>query len=114
MEGVDLEIVDVHIYLLGVGSLAIDGWTATKNSDGSYKITFTLDAETAASYDQQIYEANELDKKTGDDAIDHPFTYGSYDDYWNIEVYYTMTLLNGAPSQVIDNTAKNASADAKR
>ena len=115
VEGVDLEVYDVHIYLMGVGSFAIDDWKKHENEDGSLTITFTLSSEVAGNYDKQIYDANGLDKQVDENPdLAHPFVYGNYDEYWNIEVYYTMTLLNGSPSQIIDNTAKNAAADAKR
>ena len=103
---VDLEVQSVQIYIVGYGNVVLPTGEPVKGEDGSVRIPITIDAATAAQFNTWMREGSKL--KPEDDTV--PFKWGYYGWFWTIEVYYTLSIKKGIPSQTFVTSSKNKDA----
>lgn len=117
----ELEISKVQLYLIGFGSYVVseEELQVEKQADGSYLITITLSQAKAAYLNSELVTSNKLDEAV--EKLDpndpdyenqvfrllHPFTYANYNGWWNVEVYYTLSIGGIAPSENYKNAYKS-------
>lgn len=121
-ESVKLQFSKAQIYLLGQGSIMLtptnlDTW----ETDGYFH--FELTAAIGKEFNDYIVVGCKLDVKA-EKATDpeekfkllHPFTYDQYDIYWNVEIYYTLTINDGYPTESVTYAyiSKDSEEAAKR
>lgn len=102
--GADFDISKVQIYIVGDSNRDVN-WQW--NSDHT-AIIVTFSASEASEINEKIREVNKLDDPTKPDKYDEkPFILGKYKVYWTIEVYYTLSIDGGDPSESYITVAKN-------
>lgn len=114
LEGVDLEVTKVKIYFAHAEGQEIvpDNWL-TFLTDGYMRIT--ISPSEGEAWNQALFEGNtnlvkRWEKETDPvekDKLAHPFRLDLYDVYWNLEIYYTLTINDGFPSENIYNVRFN-------
>ena len=102
--GADFDISKVQIYIVGDSNLDLDwDWNADHTA-----IIVSLTAAKASEINEKIREVNKLNDPTNPDKYDEkPFILGKYKVYWTIEVYYTLSIDGGDPSESYITVAKN-------
>lgn len=98
-ESVTLQVTRIQIALRGAASI-----TLVKDVDYTWdaankRYVITISAALGKTINDTLFEANDLqkqvDKATDPETIEllkHPFRDDTYDFYWNIEVYYSMSI----------------------
>lgn len=103
--GVEFAIANegaVQLYIVGSGNHNLN---YTKSSDGKY-ITITISQAEALEIRDEIRTANKL-TDTDPTPIANPFTRTYYGVYWTFEVYYTISINGGSPTQNYVTAAKS-------
>ena len=107
---VALEVQSIQIYIVGYGNVEFDNVTFTKGENGQVVAHITLDETTAQNFYNWMREGSKI--KPEDDT--NPFNWGGYGLYWSVEIYYSLSIKGGIPSQTFVTASKNkSSADAE-
>ena len=77
------------------------------------RVTLYIDPTTAAKINSDLIAGNDLETKAqdaeraGEDPFDfrHPFQQKFYNAYFNIEIYYTLSINGGYPAETLVNIA---------
>jgi len=99
--GVTLTVDSVQIYLLLGGNVDVD-YQIIDNPDksvGGKLIVFDISEAQGSAWNTELVEANELQKKA-DKVTDesekfsilHPFRRDTYNEYWNVEIHYSLLI----------------------
>ena len=110
---VKFEVTRISIYVRGSGNYDLDF-----TLDPTYGYKIVLSKEKANEIRDEIIRVFKLmdPKKPETDWIRDPFTVNNYLKYWNIEVYYNLSIKDsytgewGTPSENYVSTAKNEAA----
>lgn len=96
VENVKIEINKVNCYVVGGGDTLIES-----TYDESKKIlTVKFTAEKAAAIYKEINEIVNKGKNPGDTGyVEDPFTRKNYGIYWTIDLYYSLSIKGGTPTQ---------------
>lgn len=97
----------VQLYVSGSGSYNLD---YTYN-DG--KLHIVVPASQASEINTDIQKTNHLDQEESPSYDPHPFVLDNYGKYWTVEVYYTLSINGGTPSESYVTVAKNKDAQPK-
>lgn len=112
---VELKIESVQIYVFGFGNITLDNIELIKGENGLVTARITLSKDVASAIVEAIRTG--CDIKVGDDDYDSPFLWGRYKVYWTIEVYYSLSIKGGIPTQSFVTASKNrgeADTDAQK
>lgn len=103
---VEFDVQNVQLYIVGYGNENL-----TYSYDSTNKVIHvTISAADGQKWNTQMRETNKLrDEDPNPDA--KPFILGKYGVYWTIEVYYTISIKKGTPSQSYVTVAKNKDAE---
>ncbi len=111
--GADFEVSKVQLYILGDSNQDLEWeWNADHTA-----IIVTIDATQASEINEKIREVNKLNDPSNPDKYDEkPFLLGNYADYnggdkkryWTIEIYYTLSIDGGDPTENYLTVAKNS------
>lgn len=111
VEGVEIELNKVQIYTVGSANTDITSYTYDKDNK---VLHCTLSKETAAALKAEMVELNNKGKNPGDVGyVSDPFTRGNYGIYWTLELYYSLSIRGGTPSQSFVTVAKTQSDQPK-
>lgn len=100
---VAFDVTSVQLYVTGSNNIELDGVTFENG-----KITFTISAALAAQIDANIRTAQKMtDKEKYPDDV---FVLGNYEKFWSFEVYYSLSIKGGTPSQSYVTVSKNRDA----
>ena len=102
VKDVEFEISNVQIYIVGQGNENLD-FVVDKDAG---VIHVTISKAKGEEWNTKMREVNKL---TDDDPSPDPkpFVMGKYNMYWTIEIYYTISIGGGIPSQSYITAAKN-------
>ena len=104
VEGIQIDINKVQIYTVGSGNTDITEYTYDK---ANKKLHCKLSAETADKLLKEMVELNNKGKNPGDEGyVSDPFRRGNYNIYWTLEIYYSLSIRGGTPSQSFVTVAK--------
>lgn len=99
---VSFEVNSVQIYIIGSGNTTLP---FVKSADGK-SLEVTISQELAQELNNTMREVNKI--RDEDPVPDpKPFILGKYNIYWSIEVYYSISIAGGTPSQTYVAVAKN-------
>ena len=96
----------VQLYVVGYGNVTLDDVTISKLEGGKYVISVTVPAALAATINENIRTAQKI--KPEDD--EHKFTMSFYKQYWTVEIYYSLSIKGGIPTQNFATASKNKDA----
>ena len=127
---IELEISKVNVWLRNG---AVDGLMITDFSEGSRAritrdakgrptmVTIMIEPEKAEEINTALVKGNKLEDKVKDLTdpdeifrILHPFTKQNYNMYWNVEVYYTLRINGGYPTETLVNAAADKDSQKTR
>ena len=100
---IELTIQSIQLYIGGYGNVTFENVTYTKGENGQVVAHITISAADAHNYYEWMRTGCKI--KPEDDT--NPFTWGGYNLYWNIEIYYSLSIKGGIPSQTFVNASKN-------
>lgn len=99
---VEFNIQNVQLYIVGQGNENLD-WELSADKKS---ILVTISYEQAQEWNTKMREVNKItDEDQHPDP--KPFVMGKYNIYWTIEMYYTISIGGGIPSQSYITVAKN-------
>ena len=128
--GVELEITRIKIYLVGSDSYEVRPEDIEYEYDVHDNITainITISQATGAKLNDDIFEGNELAEKIKDldpnkdkeliESLQTPFRYSTYIsesqtspyEFWQVEIYYNLTIDDGMATENVFYVKKNAS-----
>jgi len=111
---VEFDVSKVQLYIVGSRNVNLQ---FTKG-DGVLHVTVPLNTEGdylgAQEINSEIQHVNKLDDPEKPETYDPtPFILNNYGKYWTIEIYYTLSIGGGTPSQSYITAAKNKDAQPK-
>ncbi len=102
---VEFDVTSVQLYVVGSNNIELEGVTYENG-----KITFTISAALAAQIDANIRAAQKMeDKEKYPDDVFILSNYGN-EKFWSFEVYYSLSIKGGTPSQSYVTVSKNRDA----
>ena len=104
---VEFDVSKVQIYIFGSGN---ENVSYVYDKDNNV-IHVTVNADRATELEQKIITTNKLDKDPVTEP--HPFVLKRYGYYWTFEVYYTISIDGGTPSESYVTVAKNRDSQEK-
>ena len=111
VEGVDIDVNKVEIYEVGGGNTSISSYTYDKENK---VLHCRLEKELANSLKASMVELNNKGKNPGDEGyVANPFLRNHYNKYWTLEVYYSLSIQGGTPSQSFITIAASQADQAK-
>lgn len=106
---VEFGVQNVQLYIVGYGNVNLD-YTYDKTNK---VVHVSITAAQGSEWNTQMRETNKLrDSDPNPDA--KPFILGKYGIYWTIEIYYTISIQKGIPSQSYVTVAKNKDAEEQK
>lgn len=105
---VELNVESVQLYVVGYGNITFDNAVITKGENGVVTVSISLDAAKAAEFVDDMRVGSNI--KPEDDNYSNPFKLSTYGRYWTIEVYYSLSIKGGIPSQTFVTASKNRDA----
>ena len=106
VKDVEFDVTSVQLYIMGSNNEDLTNFVYDKENK---KITLTIDAATAASLNQKMRDVFKLND-TDPNPDEKPFVLGNYEKYWTFEVYYSISIKGGTPSQSYITVSKNKDA----
>ena len=99
---VEFEVNSVQIYIIGSGNTNLP---FVKSADGK-SLEVTISQALAQELNNTMREVNKI--RDEDPLPDpKPFILGKYNIYWSLEIYYSISIAGGTPSQTYVAVAKN-------
>ena len=101
---VAFDVSKVQLYIFGSRNVTLD----YTYSNGVINVTVLT--ALAGEINTEIQTVNKLDDPDKPNYDEYPFVLNNYGKYWTLEVYYTLSISGGTPSQSYVTVAKNRDA----
>ena len=109
LEGVEINISKVQVYVVGGTNIDVSSFTYADK-----KLSIEINAAKGSDIKSEISAIvnKGKDPETDDSFVTDLFTRGKYGSYWTFEVYYTLSIQGGTPSEsyvtlVVSQTDQN-------
>ena len=97
LDDVEIEITKVQVYEVGGVNKNVTSYTYDKSSK---KLLITIDSSLGSTIKNELNEIYNKGKESTDSTyIKNIFSRDKYGTYWTIEVYFTLSIQGGSPSE---------------